>query len=118
MNTAEIRNDSLESKSTRFGFGFERKSSTNPSTQQARAFFLKLLPQLRSDVTPTLFESGYSHFVDFLKMHRDEVNSIKERIEPSSDPLDTALRIFIYGWSAIKRDETAAPLRGTLYAWA
>jgi len=115
---ATPNNIANKSKATRFGFGFEAESVTSPSTQQAQAFFLKLLPQLRKDVTLTLFDSSYKHFVTFLNAHQDEVNSIKERIEPSSYPLDTAIRIFIYGWSAIKRDETAAPLRRILHGWA
>ncbi len=118
MNVDVIGDSSRKSKSTRFGFGFERESSSNASTQQAQAFFLKLLPQLRKDVTLSLFDSSYKHFVTFLNSHQDEVNSIKERIEPSSYPLDSAIRIFIYGWSAIKRYEAAAPLHGALYGWA
>src|ERR1700738_1261111 len=119
MNDPATRDDSLnKSKSTRFGFGFERESSSNASAKQAQAFFLKLLPQLRKDVTFTLFDSSYKHFFSFLNSHQNDLNLIKERIEPSSDPLATAIRIFIYGWSAIKCDETAARLRGILYGWA
>ncbi|SRR6266446_119446 len=118
MNVDAIPDDiANKSKATRFGFGFEAESVTNPSTQQAQAFFLKLLPQLRKDVTLTLFDSSYRHFVTFLNAHQDELNSIKERIEPSSYSMDTAIRIFTYGWSAIKRDETTAPLRRMLYEW-
>jgi hypothetical protein len=119
MNANVTRSDSLnKSKSTRFGFGFEEESTHNPSTQQAQAFFLKLLPQLRQEVTLTLFNSSYGHFVTFLNSHQDEVDSIKGKIEQSSYPLDTAIRAFIYGWSAIKCDDTAAPLRRMLYEWA
>ncbi|HEX7720807.1 MAG TPA: hypothetical protein VF397_01530 [Pyrinomonadaceae bacterium] len=119
MNAESSPNDSQDkSKWTRFGFGFESESSSNASTHQAQAFFLKLLPQLRENVTLTLFDSGYKHLVTFLDSHRDEVNSIKESIEPSPYPLDTAIRIFIHGWSAIERDEAAGALRAMLYGWA
>lgn len=119
MNGNPTRENSLTGSSrTRFGFGFERESSSNPSTQQARAFFLKLLPQLRKDVTLSLFDSSYIHFVNFLNSHQDELTSIKDRIEPSSYPLDTAIRILVHGWSAIERAEAAATLRSALRRWA
>jgi hypothetical protein len=119
MNANPTSGDPMaNSKSTHFGFGFESESTTNASTKQARGFFLKLLPQLRENVTLTLFDSAYSHLAMFLKSHQDDVNSIKERIEPSSYPLDTAIRIFIHGWSAIKCHGTAAPIRGALYDWS
>jgi hypothetical protein len=110
MNADPTSGDPMvNSMSTRFGFGFERESSTNASTQQARGFFLKLLPELRENVTLTLCDSSYTHLVTFLNSHQDEVNSIKERIEPSSYSLDTAIRIFIHRGSAM-HDELVSRL--------
>lgn len=109
---------SSESKSTRFGFGFETKSLVSPSTQQARAFFLKRLPLHRQNITFSLFDSCYDAFLAFLTSHETEIQSLKERLEPNDYPLDSAVRIFIYEWSALMRDATGEILRSALLDWA
>lgn len=110
-------NSPPQSKAKRFGFGPEKKSANSPSTQHARAFFLELLPRLRNEVTTTLFDIAYHPFVSFLYAHQDEILSIKRNIEPAPFPTDTAIRIFVYGWSALEHRENASVLCNAFAEW-
>lgn len=105
------------SKAKRFGFGPEKKSANCPSTQHARTFFLELLPQLRSDVTPNLFEIAYQPFISFLDANQDDILSIRRNIEGAPFPTDTAIRIVVYGWSALKHRDTASELCDAFSEW-
>lgn len=119
MNAAAIRDDShKESTYKRFGFGYEEKCATSPSTQHAQAFFLMLLPQLRTDLTTTLFETSYEPLVKFLDAHQDDILSIKRNIEPHPFPIESAIRMFIHGWSSVKHQGTAAQFCDALSEWA
>lgn len=103
---------------TRFGYGFERKSANSPSTQCAQAFFLKLLPQLEKEVLISLFDTAYTPFREFLSNHQDEILLIKSRIEPAPFSMDTATRIFIHSWSALQQEKLADQLCLALRGWA
>lgn len=103
---------------TRFGYGFEKKSATSPSTQHAQAFFLGLLPQVNKAVAISLFEIANKPFVEFLTNHQEEIPLIKSRIEPTPFPMDTAIRIFIYSWSALAHQKAAERLCTALREWA
>jgi len=119
MNAVAIRDDTpKESKSRRFGFGYEENSPNSPSTQHAQAFFLKLLPQERNNLTLTLFETSYDPFVEFLNAHQDKILSIKSNIEPQPFPMESAIRIFIHCWSELSHQQTAVQLCDALSEWA
>jgi hypothetical protein len=103
---------------TRFGYGFERKSANSPSTQHAQGFFLKILPQLKKEVMISLFDAAQIPFRDFLSNHQDEILSIKSRIEPAPFSMDTATRIFIHSWSALQQEKLPDQLCLALREWA
>ena len=122
----------------RFGFGFEQAPFI-PSTQHARALFLELLPQLRHEVVPSLFNSTHRPFVKFLNESKGEIRSIIKDIDPLADadaissavgevnpysdinvrlPLSSALRPFLHGWSALRSRDGAGALCDALLSWA
>lgn len=124
----------------RFGFGFEeRETSFTPSAQHARALFLELLSQLRPKVIPSLFGSAHRPFVNFLNESKGEIRSIIKDIHPLADAdaissavgevnpyrdiavrlsLSSALRPFLYGWSALRSRGGAGALCDALLSWA
>lgn len=102
----------------RFGLGFEPKSLISPSTQHARALFLELLPQLKEEVVPALFETARQPFLEFLTDSRDEILSISNDISASTAPTDTAVRIFISSWSALEHRQHSEAIRIALQKWA
>lgn len=102
----------------RFGLGFETNSGASPSTQRARAFFLELLPQLKAEVVPALFETARQPFLEFLTDSRDKILSIDSDLESSTEPTDTAVRLFISSYAVLRRQKKAAALRSALQKWA
>lgn len=102
----------------RFGLGPEMNTDYSPSKQHARALFLKLLPRLRDQVIPTLFEAARLPFLEFLTDSRDEILSISRDIDSPPCPTDKAMRIFVSGWAALQRQELSGALCELLQNWA
>jgi hypothetical protein len=104
---------------TRFGSGFEKKSELSPSTQDARAHFLGLLPSLKEKVVPHLFEIAYQPFLDFINASQKEIADIARdlEIEPSDSTTEQAVRLFIFGWHTLHKVDGARLLTRTVRAW-
>ena len=102
----------------RFGLGFEPKSEISPSTQDARAFFLELLPKLKEEVMLSLFELAHQPFLEFLTDSQDEILSINSNIGSLTKITDTAIRIFISSWSALERQQSSGAVCDALRNWA
>jgi hypothetical protein len=116
MKSHVVSNNSpLRPKTKRFGY--EKTSATSPATQDAQAFFLELIPQLRSEVTTTLFDIAYRPFVKFLDAHQNLILSIKQNLEASPFPTDAAIKIVVHGWSALKHREMASLLCDAFSEW-
>jgi hypothetical protein len=102
----------------RLGLGFEEKSDISPSTQDARAFFLELIPQFKQEVVSSLFESARQPFLEFLTHSRDEILSISRNLSSPIDSTDTAIRLFISGWSVLRRHNQADALCHAMQKWS
>lgn len=118
----------------RFGLGLEEGGTPfAPSLLYARALFLELLPRLRPDVVPALFNSAHRLFIKFLKESEGEIHSILKDDYPLADAdvissvvgevntytgIDIKVRLFLYSWTALRSRVGASTLCAALMSWA
>lgn len=102
----------------RFGLGLEERGDVSPSTRHARAFFLGQLLELKGEAVAALFERARLPFHEFLTSSREEILSLNNELEASTDDTGAAVRLFISNWSGVRRRSRAGALCEVLQKWA
>jgi hypothetical protein len=85
MITAVVRESSIgQSKTLRFGFGYEAQSANGPSAQTARAEFLSIVLEKKPGIVLRLFEDCYPPFTQFLEQSAQAIAAIQEEVEANT----------------------------------
>jgi hypothetical protein len=130
MKSVAVAKDSpRESKTKRFGFGYEKKSANSPSTETARAEFLSLVLEVKPDVVSSLFSAAHHHFLSFIAEKKDLIASLCLSLE-SEIPEENyilrqpkyirqwAINRLIPNWQSLQQRDDADPLQGAIENWA
>ena len=130
MNAVVVRQSSHdESKSKRFGFGYEAKSADSPSVQTPRAEFLTIILETKLDAVFNLFIDCYPPFTQLLERSEHVISVIAEEVEASIPKeayilrqpkfiRETALKRLTPNYLSLETIEGSAPLCQALESWA